>query len=217
MRLPMNKALIFLLAILASISTYSNENDLLKFEAVRSIYDFSLSDTKIVDVFKYFDVESQKLHGEKHELSEVCFKDLDSKFGLIAITGNLHDYETLYGYRLIENPDKSCLDSKELKKGSGGRIQLGIDSHTIISILGKPDKITSEEVSWKLDVLIPYDKPTVRSWRAGPTNKKYTQVQTISGEYHTVLIKAEFEGNSLSLFEVMDYSEADFNIENVYD
>jgi hypothetical protein len=136
---------------------------------------------------------------------------------LIVITGNLHDYETLYGYKLIENPDKSCFESKELKKGGSGRVHLGIDSRTLISILGKPDKITSEEVSWKLDVLIPYDKPTVRSWRAGPTNKKYTQVQAISGEYHTVLIKAKLEGNSLSLFEVIDYSEADFNIENVYD
>jgi len=213
----MNKVLIFILVILASISTYSNEIDSLKFEVVRSIYDFSLSDTKIVDVFKYFDVESQKLHGEKHELSEACLKDLDSKFGLIVITGNLHDYETLYGYRLIENPNKSCIESKKLKKGASGRVQLGIDSRTLISILGKPDKITSEEVSWKLDVLIPYEKPIVRSWMAGPTNKKYTQIQTISGEYHTVLIKAEFEGNSLSLFEVMDYSEANFNIENVYD
>lgn len=213
----MNKALIFPLAMLASISTYSNENDLLKFEEVRSIYEFRLSDTIIADLFKYFDVEVQKLHGERHELSEVCFRDLDSKFGLIAITGNLHDYETLYGYRLIENPDESCLESKELKNGNGGRVQLGIDSQTLISILGKPDKITSEEVSWKLDVLIPYDRPTFRSWRAGPTNKKYKQVQTISGEYHTVFIKAEFEGNRLSLFEVMDYSEADFHIKNVYD
>ena len=215
--LPMNKALIFPLAMLASISTYSNENDLLKFEEVRSIYEFRLSDTIMADLFNYFDVEVQELHGERHELSEVCFRDLDSKFGLIAITGNLHDYETLYGYRLIENPDESCLESKELKNGSGGRVQLGIDSQTLISILGKPDKITSEEVSWKLDVLIPYDKPIVRSWRAGPTNKKYKQVQTISGEYHTVLIKAEFEGNRLSLFEVMDYSEADLHIKNVYD
>ena len=213
----MNKVFIFLLVILASISTYSNESDLLKFEAVRSIYDFSLSDTKIVDVFKYFDVENKKLHGEKHELSEACFKDLDSKYGLIVITGNLHDYETLYGYRLIENPDKSCFQSRELKREGSGRIQLGMDSRTLISILGKPDKITSKEVSWKLDVLIPFDKPIVRNWRAGPTDKKYTQVQTISGEYHTVLIRAEFEGNSLSLLEVMDYSEADFNIKNVYD
>ena len=217
MRSPMNKVFIFLLVILASISTYSNESDLLKFEAVRSIYDFSLSDTKIVDVFKYFDVENKKLHGEKHELSEACFKDLDSKYGLIVITGNLHDYETLYGYRLIENPDKSCFQSRELKREGSGRIQLGMDSRTLISILGKPDKITSKEVSWKLDVLIPFDKPIVRNWKAGPTDKKYTQVQTISGEYHTVLIRAEFEGNSLSLLEVMDYSEAGFNIKNVYD
>lgn len=64
---------------------------------------------------------------------------------------------------------------------------------------------------------MPFDKPIVRSWRAGLGDKKYTQAQTISGEYHTVLIRAEFEGNSLSLLEVMDYSEADFNIENVYD
>ena len=134
-----------------------------------------------------------------------------------VITGNLHDYETLYGYRLIDNPDESCLESKELKKEGIGRIELGIDSRTLIGILGKPDKITIEEVSWKLDVLIPYDKPIVRSWRAGPTDKKYTQIHTISGEYHTVLIKAEFKGNSLSLLEVIDYSEADFNIENVYD
>lgn len=136
---------------------------------------------------------------------------------MVVITGNLHDYETLYGYRLIENSDKSCFQSGELKREGSGRIQLGIDSSTLISILGKPDKITSKEVSWKLDVLIPFDKPIVRSWRVGPTDKKYTQVQTISGEYHAVLIKAEFEGNSLSLLEVMDYSEADFNIENVYD
>lgn len=213
----MNKALIFPLVILVSSSTYSNENDLLKFEEVRSIYEFRLSDTIMADLFKYFDVEVQKLHGERHELAEVCFRDLDSKFGLIAITGNLHDYETLYGYRLIENPDESCFESKKLQNGRGGSVQLGIDSQTLISILGKPDKITSEEVSWRLDVLIPYDKPTVRSWRVGPANKKYTQVQTISGEYHTVLIKAEFEGNRLSLFEVMDYSEADFHIKNVYD
>ncbi len=76
--LPMNKALIFPLAMLASISTYSNENDLLKFEEVRSIYEFRLSDTIIADLFKYFDVEVQKLHGERHELSEVCFRDLGS-------------------------------------------------------------------------------------------------------------------------------------------
>lgn len=213
----MNKALIFLLATVASISTHSNENDLLKFETVRSIYDFRLSDTKIVDVVKYFGVENQKQHDEKHELSEVCITDLDSKFGLVVITGNIHDYETIYGYRLIENPDKSCFESRQLKKEGSGKIQLGMGSSAVISILGNPDKITSEEVSWKLDVLIPYDKPTVRSWRAGPTNKKYTQVQTISGEYHTVLIKAEFEGNRLSAFEVIDYSEADFSIENVYE
>ncbi len=213
----MNKLFIFFLTIQISIPSHSSESNLLKFDVVRSIYDFSLSDTKLTDVFEHFGIENQTLHGDKHELSEACFQDLDSKFGLAVITGNLHDYKTLYGYRLIRNPGETCFQSRILKKGRSGKIQLGINSRTLLSMLGKPDKITSEEVSWKLDVMIPFDKPIVRTWRAGPNDNKYTQVQTISGEYHTVLIKAEFEGDSLSLFEVIDYLEADLKIENVYD
>lgn len=213
----MNKVLVLLLAILASISTNSNETDLLIFEEVKSIYDFSLSDTKMAEVFKYFDVPEKRLHAEKHELAEICFKGLESQSAFYAITGNLHDYNTLYGYRLVSNVKDSCFESTEFQLQKDAKIKLGMDSQSLIDVLGKPDTITSRSLSWELDMLIPYDTPIVRSWRAGPTDKKYTQVQTINGEFHKVFINAGFEGNSLSLFEVIDYSESDYIIKNVYD
>jgi len=50
-----------------------------------------------------------------------------------------------------------------------------------------------------------------------PDGEEIYTSQTSSGVYHKVQISAEFNGDRLSSFQVVDYSELDFSIENIYD
>lgn len=211
------KTFLIYLFLLASAFTVASESDREYYYTVNKIYGFTLLDSKIHEVFEYFGLKHPTLHEEKHELAEACIRNNDASLGLVLITGVIHDYETLYGYRLTSKPKEDCLVSEKITSENSGVIPLGSNGSKIVKTLGGPNSISSEEANWKLKLTIPWGEPIVRSWKAGPEGKKYTQVQTISGEHHTVLIGAKFTGDYLTEFEVIDYAESDFKIENVYD
>ena len=201
----------------ASAVSFSGENEgIERYNSINTIYGFKLSKSKLFEIYEYFGLTVPTLHGEKHDLAEVCIKNVGGTLGVTFITGVIHDYETLYGYRLTNNPKEDCYVAQKQTLESSGVIVLGVNGEKVITELGSPNDISSEEVNWKLDIKIPWDEPIINSWEAGPEENKYTQVRTVSGEYHLVSIRARFTGDSLSEFEVMDYAEADFKIENVY-
>ena len=211
------KYILMLFVLFFSITSAANESDVSKFNSVRSIYGFKITDAKISEVFENFGLVAPNFHAEKHELAEACIRNPESSFGLVLITGVIHDYETLYGYRLTKTPKNDCYISTTIKPEGSGEIVLGSRGSKGVDVLGTPKEISIERIAWKLEAHIPWDEPVVMSRRAGPNDRKYTQVKTVSGEYHMVLINAKFDGDSLSDFEIIDYAESDFSIVNVYD
>ena len=193
----------------------SSDGDVAKYNSISTLFGFKLSGSKISEVFEKFGFEDPKLHGEKHDLAEGCIKNTDASFGVVLITGNIHDYETLYGYRLTDNPKSECLESQLLSFPEGYRIRLGSEVNDVIKVLGKPKMVSAEAVTWELNLKTLWDEPIIRNWNGKLGGEKYKKVVISRGEYHTVLIRAVFRINSLASFEVVDYSETDSYIENI--
>ncbi|MDH5389474.1 MAG: hypothetical protein OEY06_13640 [Gammaproteobacteria bacterium] len=215
-----NLAFIFLL-----IATSSVANDVQReiFESNNSIMNFTLTSSKINDVLAYMEKQAVEINGgEGHELTEVCYKNKQNSVRLTFITGVLHDYSTLYGFKISRSPfngDDYCRYSDKVNENIETKSGLSIKTtkSEIIKILGVPKDENDNLLTWVFDYLVTYENPKHRSWQAGPTYNKYTQHQTITGEYHTGHINGKFDSNNLVSIEIIDYPESDFVIKNEYE
>lgn len=221
----MNKGCaICLFFLIASPSSFAEIGSRQKiFEFHNSILGFGVAESKLRDVFDYLGVETgYPRDSGGHELVDVCFKDSFDEVRLTLFTGYLHDYSLLYGFELanLSDADKNlCGVSEHLGRpiSTDGGVALGMSKAGIRKLLGKPDKQDGEILSWQFEYRVAYEKPKYNSWRAGPEDKKYTQHQTISGEFHDGEIVAEFQDDKLVKYRVVDSPESDFEIKNVYD
>ena len=219
----MNKNYILAL-MLFFIAPLSEANDIQRkiFESNNSIMNFTLASSTINDVLTYMGKPSIETHKKGHDLAEICFKNKPDSIRLTLITGVLHDYKTLYGFKITKSPfnnNKNCeySDKVDSSLSTKGGISLSISKPKMMEILGKTQKEENQLLTWKFDFLDTYKTPKHRSWRAGPTDNKYTQHQTIKGEYHTGYIIGKFDSDKLISLEIIDYTEADFEIKNEYD
>lgn len=213
-----------LIFTLIFIPTSSEANDIQRkiFESNNTIMNFTLASSTINDVLSYLNMPNVTFNKDGHEHAEICFKNKLDTIRLTLITGVLHDYKTLYGFELSEsqfNDNKICeySDKINLNIKTNGGISLSSSKSEILKILGKNLKEENKKLIWKFDFIDTYKTPKHNSWRAGPTGSQYTQHQTIKGEYHTGYITGKFDSNKLVSLKIIDYTEADFEIENKYD
>ena len=213
-----------LISTLIFIPALSEANDIQRkiFESNNTIMNFTLASSAIKDVLNYLNKPDITINKNGHEHAEICFKNKQDTIRLTFITGVLHDYKTLYGFELSEseyNDNKNCEYSDKITSNisTKGGISLLASKSEMIKILGDNLKEENKSLTWKFDFHNTYKTPIHKSWRAGPTDNKYTQHQTIKGEYHTGYITAKFDSSRLVSFRIIDYAEADFEIKNEYD
>ncbi len=193
------------------------------FEKNNAIFGFGVGMAEFRTVLDFLGVNTGFPRGSGgHELVKMCFKNNFDDVRLTLFTGYLHDYSLLYGFEFanLSDADKNlCAVNEKLGASisTGGGVSLGMSKASIRKLLGEPDKQVGEKLSWQFEYRIAYEKPKYNSWRAGPEGKKYTQHQTISGEFHDGDIVAEFQNDKLVKYRVIDSPESDFEIENVYD
>lgn len=200
----------------------ANDNQRKIFELNNTIMNFTLASSKINDVLKYLNKPSVEINKDGHDLKEICFRNKHDTIRLIFITGVLHDYKTLYGFRLSKSKldnNKNCEFSDKINSNitTKSGLSLTASKTDVLNKLGKIHEQENNQLVWKYEYLDTFETPIHRKWRAGPTGNKYTQHQTIKGEYHTGYISGKFNSNKLVSLEVIDYTEADFEIRNEYD
>jgi len=216
---------LFLILIVAQSTKVLAETDArIIFEENNSILDFTVASTGLSEVFKFMGhpaIENPENGG--HDFANYCFRDENETTKVTFITGVIHDYSTLYGFRISDSKyDKNareCYLSDKVNNRirTKGGLSLYVSRSAIEKILGGPSKNEGDVSIWKYEFKEVYKSPKYKSWQAGPTNKKYTQKMTIVGEYHSGQITAVFDLNRLVSLEVIDTPEADFSIQNLYD